>query len=600
MGRQGNHSSTRAGIPRGAGRKSNCGDTCTCGTVRTEEQAISQGDPVNLRCAIYSRFSSDRQSAVSIEDQIRKCREYASRQGWVVLEGHVYADHAISGTSAERIGLQSLLAAAEQKARAFDAILIDDTSRLTRKLADALNLYERLTFAGVRLVAVSQGVDSESSQAEILFGVHGLIDSVYSRELGLKTHRGMQGCALKALHTGGRVFGYRSVREADGVKLEIVEQEAATIRRMFDLYGKGQSLKRIAYLLNSEGVKSPQPQKGRVSQSWCVSSVRHILKNRRYTGQLIWNTKRKVRVPATGRRIYRRRPESEWVVTAVPHLQIVSDELFAAVERRFAVTQRLWGVGSSGLARGQQKQVYLFSGLLRCGECGGSITLVGGRAKTSRSEYGCSLQAQRGDSVCKNDLRIQRSQLEERLLAGLQDRVLRQEFIDYVICGLQEELRQRHEAFESGLKALRDEKQRIETELKRLVETIAVGNGSPTVMAAITEREARLREIMNQVIEPGPGSLQEKLEELRRFAVSRLTRLRELLTNPEAIHEARALLAEQIGKFTLERVSENGEISFKANGEIDFFGEEAFTRVGGAGGQNRTGYARLFRAALYQ
>jgi Recombinase len=69
-----------------------------------------------------------------------------------------------------------------------------------------------------------------------------------------------------------------SVRAADGVKLQIVEQEAATIRRMFELYSKGQSLKRVACLLNTEGVKSPQPQKGRVSQSWCVSSVRHVLR----------------------------------------------------------------------------------------------------------------------------------------------------------------------------------------------------------------------------------------------------------------------------------------------------------------------------------
>jgi site-specific DNA recombinase len=289
-------------------------------------------------------------------------------------------------------------------------------------------------------------------------------------------------------------------------------------------------------------------------------------------------------------------------VTTAPHLRIVSDELFAAVERRFRITQRLWGSGvvGTGLTRGQAKQVYLFSGLLVCSECRGSITLVGGRAKTSRSEYGCSLHAQRGNSVCKNDLRIQRQQVEDRLLAGLQDKVLRREFIDYVICGLQEELRERHKAFESGLKALRDEKQRIESELKRLVETIAVGKGSPTVMAAITEREARLREITSQVIEPGPASLQEQLDDLRTFAISRLNRLRELLTDSNAIHEARALLAEQIGKFTLERVSEDGKISLKANGQIDFFGEEALTRLSGAGGQNRTGYARLFRAALYQ
>jgi hypothetical protein len=126
-----------------------------------------------------------------------------------------------------------------------------------------------------------------------------------------------------------------------------------------------------------------------------------------------------------------------------------------------------------------------------------------------------------------------------------------------------------------GLKALRDEKHRIESELKRLVDMIASGNASATVMAAITEREARLREITNQVIEPGSGSVQERLDELKAFAVSRLTRLRQMLANPAAIHEARALLAEQVGKFTLERVSEGGKISFKANGQIDFLGEQA-------------------------
>jgi hypothetical protein len=102
-------------------------------------------------------------------------------------------------------------------------------------------------------------------------------------------------------------------------------------------------------------------------------------------------------------------------------------------------------------------------------------------------------------------------------------------------------------------------------------------------MAAITEREARIRGITNQAIEPGPESLEEKLDELRTFAVARLTSLRKLLANPAAVHEARALLAEQIGKFTLEQASEGGKISFKASGQIDFFGDEALTRVGGAG-----------------
>ena len=115
-------------------------------------------------------------------------------------------------------------------------------------------------------------------------------------------------------------------------------------------------------------------------------------------------------------------------------------------------------------------------------------------------------------------------------------------------------------------------------------------------MSAIHSREARLRAITDKLLEPGPDTFQEKLDELRTFAQNRLKQIRALLGGPSEIHEARALLAEQFGKLTLERT----DGGFRATGEIDFFGDEAVTRVGGAGGQNRTGYARLFRAALYQ
>ena len=174
------------------------------------------------------------------------------------------------------------------------------------------------------------------------------------------------------------------------------------------------------------------------------------------------------------------------------------------------------------------------------------------------------------------------------VFSGRQDRVLREELVKHVIAGLQEEIRQRHSAFDSWLKSLREEKQRIEVDLNSLVEVIATGIGLQSLLAAITERRARLREITNQTVEPGPDSAQDKLDELRAFAISRLDRLRDMLADPKAIHEARALLAEQVGKFTLERVSENGEVSFKANGEIDCFGDEAFTQLSGAGGQNHT------------
>jgi hypothetical protein len=161
--------------------------------------------------------------------------------------------------------------------------------------------------------------------------------------------------------------------------------------------------------------------------------------------------------------------------------------------------------------------------------------------------------------------------------------VLRAEFIDYVICGLREELQQRHEVLDADLKAIGEEKHRIEAELKRLVESIAMGNASPTVMAAIAEREARIRPITHKLIEPGPDSLQEKLDDLRALAVSGLARLRDLLANPSEIHEARAFLAERVGKFTLHRVQSNGRFSFQADGKMDFFGDLHVWMVPGDG-----------------
>jgi hypothetical protein len=121
----------------------------------------------------------------------------------------------------------------------------------------------------------------------------------------------------------------------------------------------------------------------------------------------------------------------------------------------------------------------------------------------------------------------------------------------------------------------------------KLVDAIATGRGGSSLTEAIAEREKKIRQITDRLVEPGPGSLQEKLDELRTFAVSRLTDLRRLLSKPANIHEARALLAEQFGKFTLLPFEDAGKWSYTANGSVDLFGEK-LARVDGAGGPDRT------------
>jgi len=90
-------------------------------------------------------------------------------------------------------------------------LLVDGASRLSRKLSDTLRIKERLDLAGIRLIFVSPGFDSDAPQSQTLLTVHGLVDGLYLEGLREKTFRGVEQLALTGLHTGGRVFGYRHV-----------------------------------------------------------------------------------------------------------------------------------------------------------------------------------------------------------------------------------------------------------------------------------------------------------------------------------------------------------------------------------------------------
>ena len=182
----------------------------------------------------------------------------------------------------------------------------------------------------------------------------------------------------------------------------------------------------------------PQPQQGRVSQSWCGSTVRVILHNTRYVGQVVWGRNHKVQDPTTGRRVARPR-EGETPIRGAdaPHPRIISDELWLAVQSRQELVKALYHDSGkrAALLRSKAMNVrYLFSGILKCKTCGSNMQIISGRGRNHNNQvYGCPLNFGRGDSVCSNRARVRRGRLERQPLAGLQEKVLREEVIDYVL-----------------------------------------------------------------------------------------------------------------------------------------------------------------------
>ncbi len=180
-----------------------------------------------------------------------------------------------------------MLQAASQLPRPFDVLLLDDTSRLSRDQGETARIFERLNFLGIRIVAVSQGIDSQSEQADVLVTVHGLVDSLFIKELAKKTHRGLEGRALKGLSTGGRCYGYNNIRVGDAVRQQINAVEAVIVRRIFELAANDFSLKTIAKTVNAEGVASPRPRPGKKYATWRPTAIRAMLRRELYVGRTV-------------------------------------------------------------------------------------------------------------------------------------------------------------------------------------------------------------------------------------------------------------------------------------------------------------------------
>jgi site-specific DNA recombinase len=360
------------------------------------------------RAAIYARYSSDKQSGASIDDQIRLCEEFAAREGAGIAER--YSDAAISGASLNRPGIRTLLL--DAMAGRFDLLIAESLDRISRDQEDIAGIYKRLRFAGVQMVTLSEGPISE-----LHIGLKGTMGALYLKDLADKTRRGLRGRIEAGKSGGGNSYGYNvqvsysSAGEPERGTRAINAQQAAIVHRIFRDYAAGRSPKAIAQALNREKIAGPS------SKAWGPSTINGnwrrgtgVLNNELYIGRLVWNRLTYVKNPDTGKRVSRLNPEADWIVKDVPELRIVNQDLWDAVKARQGLLRKLPEFHE------RQRPRMLLSYLLRCGCCGG------GFSKVSQAHYGCSNARNKG--TCNNRLTVRQDRLEDMVMSALQTRLM--------------------------------------------------------------------------------------------------------------------------------------------------------------------------------
>lgn len=483
------------------------------------------------RAAIYARYSSDRQSEFSAEDQARLCRQLADREGWTIVGE--FLDRAISGATRDRPELMAMMA----RAADFDVVLCESLDRLSRDQEDIAAIHKRLRFAGVDIVTLADG-----AVGEIHIGLKGTMAALFLKDLGEKTRRGQIGRVAAGRIPGGLSYGYEKVVALDargeperGLR-RICETEAAIVRRIFREYAAGIGPRDIAKQLNADGVKPPRGDVWRANTIIGHRQRRNgIINNELYAGRIVFNRQRFIRDPETRKRVSRVNPPEEWLIQEVPALRIVDEATWEGVSRSSHRGPRM---------RAARRPKRLLSGLLRCGECAGPVTII------QANYWGCSHHREAG--LCGNGRLLRNDRLEARVMAGLTERMLEPDLFDAYFETYYERAHQVLREHQRNLGQQKAELRELETKIKRLVDAIANGAAVDAVKEALNEAVARRDRIKADATAIDPSNvipMQPKLAETYR---ERVRDLANSLTG-EGVEraEARAMLRGMIEKIVL-------------------------------------------------
>ena len=514
---------------------------------------------MSLNCAVYCRKSTeqpgvaDKEKSVAIQEE--NARAFALRQGWVVLNDHVYVDDGISGAEfKKRPSFQRLLTAAlASKRPPFTRLIVSEQKSIGREMSETGWVIKQLGQAGVQIFEYQHGrcVTPRNWLDKGMSAVQSMADEAHRAETGVRVHEKFTHAVKLGHVVGGRVFGYLNRDVIEGVdhhgravrshvERDIKPEEAAVVVRIFELSAAGTGLTRIAKLLNAEGAPCPRPQQDRPA-GWSPSTVRSILHRTLYRGEVTWNQTRKR--DDWGTACSSPRPEGEWVTVPASHLRIVDDALWRAAHARLSGirAQLATARGPRAIVRRDVDSRHLLSGFARCGECGGTLSALSrdhGRQRMFR--YGCLAHHKRGPEVCGNTLTLDVARVDAAVMREAAD-VLTPAMVNAVIDGVFAKMAPKEVATER--QALQAELTKIDAAISNLLAAIERGEAVGPLATQLAMRQ-REREGLLAAIAKGEAIRELVLDraEIGRAVLAQVAVWRSMLT--ENVERSRQFLRE--------------------------------------------------------
>lgn len=375
------------------------------------------------RAGIYCRLSDEdrdkttpEQYSESIQNQKNLLTMYCVDRGWDIYK--IYCDDDFSGADEDRPDYNLLLKDAEKGC--FDIVLCKTQSRFTRDLAH-LEKYVHTYFKewGIRFIGVVDNADTEIKGNKKSRQINGLINEWYLEDLS----ENVKAVLLSKKKLGKFVgafppYGYQ--RDPGDKNHLLVDPDAAeVVKRIFKMYLEGNSLRRIAKILNDEFIPCPVKYKQDVQGTnfkidsarvgskriWTDASVHMILSNQMHVGDMVQNKSEKI---SYKRKTIRRLNKDEWIIVRNTHEPIIDRETF----------ERVAELAGKKIRPDRNGKTSKFAGKLRCALCDCNLVK---HTYRDRTYYHCGFATRHRD-YC-NGCSITEKMLEEHVILEIKENI---------------------------------------------------------------------------------------------------------------------------------------------------------------------------------
>lgn len=393
-----------------------------------DEEKISAFQMIRWRLGEYIRLSKedinrgkDKDDSNSVTNQKALLDDY--------FQQHInefesveppYVDDGYTGTDTNRDSFQRLLS--DIYVKKVNCVIVKDLSRLSRNYTDAGSLIENLFVQmNVRFISLAEGIDSylnPDSISGLIVPITNVINDNFCYQTSKKIRQVFDYKRRNGKFIGGfAAYGY--LKNPTDKNALIVDGEAAQIvKNIYAWFLDGMSKNAIVHNLNSYGILCPSEYKkskgfnyqnpqGSAKPLWCAKTVSDILKNRLYTGDMVQGRQR---VKSYKIHTQEQVPESEWYIVENTHEPIIERPVFEKVQELLKRDTR---------SAPQKNSLYLFSGFLRCADCGKAMS----RSQVKGNVYYfCRTYKDQSKTACTKHS-IKHNQLEAAVLYAIRQQI---------------------------------------------------------------------------------------------------------------------------------------------------------------------------------